>query len=385
MTVAPPRGFPESEFEARLARAQQSMAEGSIDALLLTTDPDVRYFSGFLTQFWQSPTRPWFLVIPSTGRPVAVIPEIGEPLMSRTWVDDIRTWPSPFPADEGVSLLAEVLADTATLGVLMGPETTLRMPLQDFARLQSILAETAFVDATGLMSELRMAKSEAEISKISHICAVASDAFAAVGDLARAGQPLSETCRRFKIELLESGADDVPDLVGASAPGGYTDVISPPGDRLLEEGDILMMDTGAIFDGYFCDFDRNFAIGRVDDQSKAAYDVLYRATDAGLQAVRPGARCDEVYRAMRAVISDSGYQLSNVGRFGHGLGMQLTEKPSLTSADQTVLKPGMVLTLEPGLQIGPGRSRVHEEDVVVTDDGAELLTRRAPAELPVIT
>lgn len=83
------------------------MAEGSIDALLLTTEPEVRYFSGFLTQFWQSPTRPWFLVVPATGRPVAVIPEIGEPLMSQTWIDDFRTWPSPSPDDEGVSLLAD--------------------------------------------------------------------------------------------------------------------------------------------------------------------------------------------------------------------------------------------------------------------------------------
>lgn len=384
MTADPPRGFPESEFEARLARAQHSMAESSIDALLLTTEPEVRYFSGFLTQFWQSPTRPWFLVVPATGRPVAVIPEIGEPLMSQTWIDDIRTWPSPSPDDEGVSLLADVLSDAASLGVLMGPETTLRMPLQDFARLQSILGETALVDATGLVSELRMVKSEAEISKISHICSVASDAFDAVPRLTRAGDSLAGTFRRFKIELLESGADDVPYLVGASAPGGYADVISPPGDRTLEEGDILMMDTGAVFDGYFCDFDRNFAIGRVDDQAKSAYDALYRATEAGLEAVRPGARCDEVYQAMRAVISDGGHQAGNVGRFGHGLGMQLTEKPSLTSYDETVLKPGMVLTLEPGIQVGPGRSMVHEENIVVTDDGAELISRRAPAELPVI-
>lgn len=384
MTADPPRGFPESEFEARLARAQRSMAVGSIDALLLTTEPEVRYFSGFLTQFWQSPTRPWFLVVPATGRPVAVIPEIGEPLMSQTWVDDIRTWSSPCPDDEGVSLLADVLSGTASLGVLMGSETTLRMPLQDYTRLQSLLRETALVDATGLVSELRMVKSGAEISKISYICSVASDAFDAVGGLTRAGVSLAETFRRFKIELLERGADDVPYLVGASAPGGYADVISPPNDRPIEEGDILMMDTGAVFDGYFCDFDRNFAIGRVDDQSKTAYDVLYRATDAGLEAVRPGATCDEVYQAMRAVISDRGYQVSNVGRFGHGLGMQLTEKPSLTPSDKTVLKPGMVLTLEPGVQIGPGRSMVHEENIVVTDDGAELISRRAPSGIPVI-
>jgi len=384
LTADLPRGFPQSEFEARLARAQRLMAERSIDALLLSTEPEVRYFSGFLTQFWQSPTRPWFLVVPATGRPIAVIPEIGEPLMSQTWIEDIRTWPSPSPDDEGVSLLADVLSGTESLGVLMGPETSLRMPLQDFMRLRSLLEKTALVDATGLVSELRMVKSEAEISKISHICSVASDGFDAVPGLVHAGDSLTGTFRRFKIELLEGGADDVPYLVGSSAPGGYADVISPPDDRALGEGDILMMDTGAIFDGYFCDFARNYAIERVDDPAKTAYDTLYRATEAGLEAVRPGVRCEEVYRAMKAVIHDAGHQVSNVGRFGHGLGMQLTEKPSLTASDRTVLKPGMVLTLEPGVQIGPGRSMVHEENIVVTDDGAKLISRRAPAELPVI-
>ena len=104
MTPVPPRGFSDAEFEGRVARAQRLMAADGIDALLLTTEPEVRYFSGFLTQFWQSPTRPWFLLVPASGKPVAVIPEIGAPLMARTWIEDIRCWPAPAPDDDGVSL-----------------------------------------------------------------------------------------------------------------------------------------------------------------------------------------------------------------------------------------------------------------------------------------
>jgi len=81
---------------------------------------------------------------------------------------------------------------------------------------------------------------------------------------------------------------------------------------------------------------------------------------------------------------DDGFEAGNVGRLGHGLGMQLTEWPSHTADDDTVLAPGMVLTIEPGLGIAPGRTMVHEEDIVVREHGAELLTRRAPPELPVI-
>ena len=385
----PPRGFPPAEFEQRLVRAQEAMVQSGLDALLFTTEPEVRYFTGFLTQFWQSPTRPWFLIVPRGGMPIAVVPGIGAPLMARTWIDDIRTWASPQPEDEGVSLvvdaLREVGAGTGRIGLPMGPETTLRMPLGDYTRLTQTLSGAEFVDATDLVRDLRMIKSEAEIAKIAHICGIASDAFDAVPELVSAGQPLAETFRRFKIALLERGADDVSYLVGASAPGGYDDVISPPGTRPLTSGDLLMMDTGALHDGYFCDFDRNFAIGRADDDTRRAYDTLYRATDAGLAAARPGATCADLFRAMQAVIEADGHECGNVGRLGHGLGMQLTEWPSHTATDATVLAPGMVLTLEPGLGIAPGRTMVHEEDIVVREAGAELLSRRAPRELPVVS
>lgn len=385
MRPVPPRGFDEEEYRARLARAQQLMQRSSLDALLLTTEANVRYFSGFLTRFWVSPTRPWFLVVPASGKPIAVIPEIGEPLMSKTWIEDIRTWPSPSPDDDGVGLVADTLAGAGRVGLPMGPETSLRMPLRDFSRLQSRLAAVEFADASDLMAALRMVKSPSEVAKIAYICSVASEAFAAVGSLVDAGRSLADIFRRFKIELLERGADDVPYLVGASAPGGYSDVISPPNDHPLRPGDILMMDTGAVHDGYFCDFDRNYAVGMADDVSRKAYDTLYHATEAGFEAARPGATCADLYRVMRGVISSEGFEDANVGRFGHGLGMQLTERPSVVSSDRTMLEPGMVLTLEPGLQIGPGRSMVHEENIVITGTGAEMLSRRAAPEMPVVS
>ena len=103
------------------------MAEQGFDALLLTTEPEVRYFSGFHSQFWESPTRPWFLIVPLEGRPIAVIPEIGVAGMARTWVEDIRAWPAPRPEDDGVSLLTAALRDRAgrfgRIGVPLGHET----------------------------------------------------------------------------------------------------------------------------------------------------------------------------------------------------------------------------------------------------------------------
>lgn len=388
MSEAPARGFSEAEFAARTEKAQVIMAQQGLDGLLLLTEPEVRYFSGFHTLFWQSPTRPWFLFVPPVGKPIAIIPEIGADLMRRTWIEDIRTWSAPAPEDDGLSLLTELLSPIAgrggSIGVMKGHETALRMPLGDYERLMAGLPGLKVADATPLVRSLRMVKSQAEIEKLRHICGIGSRSFARVPKLAQAGQPFEDLFRAFRREALAQGADDVPYLVGGADQGGYSDVISPPTGRPLQAGDIVMLDTGSTWDGYFCDFDRNFTIGHADEPSKRAYDVLWRATEAGIAAAKPGATCRDLFQAMQAVIAEMDDQGGDVGRLGHGLGMQLTEWPSHAAFDTTVIQENMVLTLEPSLGYGDGKIMVHEENIVVRADGAELLTVRAAPELPLI-
>ncbi|UWQ00312.1 M24 family metallopeptidase [Aliiroseovarius crassostreae] len=386
------RGFPEQEFATRTAAAQARMAETGLAGMLLLSEAELRYFSGFHTLFWQSPTRPWFLFVPLEGKPIAIIPEIGAALMRQTWVEDIRTWAAPAPDDDGISLLTDLLsplaARGATIGVMKGHETALRMPLGDYERLMAQLPGLHIADCTAVVRGLRMVKSEREIEKLTRICAIGSHTFAEVPMLAHEGQAFEDTFRAFRREALLQGADDVPYLVGGADQGGYHDVISPPSRRPLQKGDIMMLDTGMTWDGYFCDFDRNWAIGQADDASRRAYDVLWRATEAGMEAARPGATCAELFHAMQRVISEldqSGASDGDVGRLGHGLGMQLTEWPSHVAWDQTVIKENMVLTLEPSLSYGDGRIMVHEENIVVRAEGAELISHRAAPELPVIS
>lgn len=384
----PPRDFPQAEFEARTARAQRLMAEARLDALLLTTEPEVRYFSGFLTQFWESPTRPWFLIVPGAGRPLAVIPEIGAAGMAQTWVEDIRTWPAPRPEDDGISLLSAALKELAgrhgRVGVPLGPETHLHMPAADFRTLADGLAGVEMADATELVRALRGVKSDAEIAKIRHVCRLVSDGFEALPGRIAAGLSERQVCRGLKIDLLERGADGSPYLIGASGPGGYDNIIMGPTDRILTGGDVMIIDTGTTFDGYFCDFDRNFAIGTPSDAARRAHDTVYAATEAGFAAARPGTTAGALAAAMWRVLEAGGALGNDVGRLGHGLGMQLTEPPSNRPGDDTLLVPGMVLTLEPGMAFQPGKLMVHEENIVIREDGAELLSRRAPPEMPVI-
>ncbi|MHC8508847.1 MAG: M24 family metallopeptidase [Rhodospirillales bacterium] len=394
--TAPERGFDEAEFAARTQKAQALMAEASLAGLLLMTEPEVRYFSGFHTLFWQSPTRPWFLFVPAQGKPVAVIPEIGAALMRRGWLDDIRTWSAPAPADDGISLLSELLSPLAargeTLGVMKGHETMLRMPLGDWERLLAALPGLKIADATGLVQGLRMVKSPAEIEKTAYICAAASAAFAEVPAFIHEGMPLEEVFREFRRRAIGAGADDAPYVVGAAGQGGYADVISPPSRRPLQTGDVLMMDTGCTWDGYYCDFDRNWAVGRADDAARRAYDVLWRASEAGIEAARPGNTCRDLFKAMSGVIAEIDDSGGDIGRMGHGLGMQLTEQPSHAAFDNTVLKENMVLTIEPSLSYGDGLMMVHEENIVVrpsdasggASGGAKVLSVRAAPELPVV-
>ncbi len=380
------RGFEVSEFAARTERAQRLMSEQGLSALLLTTEPEVRYFTGYLTRFWESPTRPWFLIVPASGKPIAVIPSIGAALMGQTWIDDIRTWSSPDLVDDGITLLAETLREVtpsdANISQPDGHETHMRMPMADFIRLKNTLENRHLTGDSGILRSLRMVKSTAEIAKIETACQIAARAFQRVPEIAGSGVALNTVFRRFQMLCLEEGADWVPYLAGGAEKGGYTDVISPARDTAMTDGDVLMLDTGLVWDGYFCDYDRNWSIGPASNEVKSAFATLIEASDSAFEIARPGARACDLYHAMNSVLSRKSGD-TGAGRLGHGLGMSLTEWPSLIPGDDTVLESGMVLTLEPGIAVGD-KILVHEENIVINEDGPRFISPRTGPELHVI-
>ena len=376
-------GFPPQEFEARLTHAQHRMQAANLSALLLTTEPELRYFTGYLTRFWESPTRPWFLVVPISGKPIAVIPSIGAALMAQTWIDDVRTWSAPDLKDDGVSLLADSLNELtpngASIGCPDGHETHVRMPLADLNRLQADIGARRITGDHGIMRTLRMIKSDAEVTKIRAACQIAARAFARVPEIASAGTPLDQVFRRFQILCLEEGADWVPYLAGGAEQGGYTDVISPATQTPLRPGDVLMLDTGLVRDGYFCDYDRNWSVGPPGAPIREAHAKLINASDAAFDLARPGATASQLFKTMNAVLTDGG-EGPDAGRLGHGLGMSLTEWPSLIPDDHTELQAGMVLTLEPGIAVN-GKILVHEDNILITNDAPEFLSPRLGPEI----
>ena len=381
------RGFADEEFENRTLRAQEIMHRYELDGILLTTPQNIRYFTGYDSQFWESPTRPWFVIVPLSGKPIAIVPEIGASEFNKTWLDEIKTWPSPRPEDEGISLLKSNLENLkktfGQIGLELGSEMALRMPVRDFIKLKEIV-NTNLVDGSDAIWDMRMIKTNEEIKKIKFICSIASDAYNALPSTLSMGNTEREAVHKLKMDILSRGADSVPFMPGISGQGGVPQIVCGPTDRILEDGDILFIDTGSTFDGYFCDFDRNYAFGKVTSDVEKVYHVLWQATEVGIKTAIPGATTNDIFNAMNKIIQDNGAIGNNVGRLGHGLGLQLTEPPSHRSGDKTKIKENMVLTIEPAMEYAPGKMLVHEENIIIQKDGAELITKRAPQEIPVI-
>ena len=391
----PKRGFELKEYAQRVKKVQKILLDKGLEAMLISSEADIRYFTGFMTQFWQSPTRPWFIIVLPEGSPIAVIPSIGVPLMESCYVGKIHSWSSPQKNDDGISLLLKVLRQAlggkrANIGLLMGRETSFRAPLNDILKLIAPETKLKIFDITQEIQHIRMIKSKSEIEKLKFVCGLVSEVFENLPNWTLDGISLLELFRTFKINALSSGVDDVSYLVGAAGKGGYFDIIAPPTANKLKKGDIFMLDTGCVWDGYFSDFDRNFALGYATDEAIEAHEKLIDATVAAVRSIRPGVtRSKDLFHTMSQVlypnIDTSDLKVDDVGRLGHGLGIQLTEPPSHTSWDETTIMPGMALTIEPSIVYGNQHHlMVAEENIFVTEKGFEYLSKPRSRTLKII-
>ena len=380
-------GFSNEEFENRLERTQDLLYEKKLDALLISNPSNLRYFTGINTDFWESPTRPWFLVIPLSGNAIAVIPEIGENLFEKTFVKDIYTWSSPNVNGDDISPLKSVLDSLpgrfGAIGAELGKEMTIRMPILDFGLLQDS-SKFDIIDAASLIWKLRIVKTPNEIKKMERVSKIVSDVFDLLPTFISTQDSERDVARKLKNEILKRGADNIPYLPVVSGVGGVSQIIGNPTNKLISSGNFLFVDTGATFDGYFCDFDRNFTIGTALDDVKRINEILWHATEEGIKNLVPGAKTRDVWKKINKKIEDFGFLVQGEGRYGHGVGLQLTEPPSISSFDKTIIQENMVLTIEPSIEYEPGKIIVHEENILVSKEGPILLSRRAPKELPQI-
>ena len=378
--------FPKEEYLKRLDNIHKKLENENIDAIVITSPANFRYFSGLDSNFWESPTRPWFLIISKNGKIKALVPSIGLSAIESTFIKDIEVWQSPNPKDEGTSLLKKIIKTfpkNSNIGFELGMETYLRMSIKEFLKIKKDLQEYNFIDSTNIVWSLRKIKSDLEIKNIEKVCSITSKVFNNLINKISLGMSEREIATIFKKDLINNGVDYIMYLSCASGINGYNQIICNPSEKKIGDGDVLIIDTGSTLNGYYCDFDRNFGFGNINQKSLDAYNKLWNATEKTLEIIKPGISCKEVYESLSKNLFSSNVK-SSVGRMGHGFGLQLTEPPSIMIDDNTILEKNMILALEPSIEIENDLMLVHEENILITQNGNRLLSSRTPKELPII-
>jgi len=213
---------------------------------------------------------------------------------------------------------------------------------------------------------------------------IAQDALEATIPFIKVGMTEKEVSSELVVQLLKHGSE--PEMPFSPIVSGGPNAANPhasPSERKLQTGDLLVIDWGAAYDGYISDLTRTFAAGQVDEECVKIHKIVQEANAAGRAAGKPGAACADVDKATRDVIEKAGYGVYFTHRTGHGIGMEGHEEPYMRGDNMQILEPGMAYTVEPGIYL-PGRNGVRIEDnVVITETGAECLSDM-PREIRVV-
>lgn len=370
---------PRLELSERAAMLRARMAAAGMDALLLTTGENLRYASGYPSPLRSGP-RPFLFLLPVQGEPVFIVHSGREVEAHRfSWAEDIRTYYqlSHAPLDLLVAALGERGLQRGRIGVEIGVEQCLDIPLSDFFELQRRLPGVSFVDSAPVLWPARLRKTPQEIERVRQACSITGQAFETCFQAARAGMSERQVAQLFRSTLLELGAEDTWLLV-TSGPGSYDQISRGPSARRLQPGDMLYIDGGCCIEGYWCDFDRTAVVGGPDRRQLAAQQAAQAVTQLGVERVKPGANTNEIARACAAALAKFPFPISSdlgalAARIGHGVGLTPVEPPNVAEYENTVLEPGMILTIEPGVATEFGVFHV-EQDVLVTESGHELLS-----------
>ena len=361
MTAAP---FTARDFAWRLGRGAEQAREAGLTGLLVAPGPDLLYFTGYapiaITE------RITMLVIDGSREPSMIVP-----ILERPDAEDA-------PAAGVVSLTDWTDGDDpyAATAALLDPDG--RYAISDSAwamhvlGLQATLPESSYVSVTSALPMLRAVKNEEEIARLATAGAAADASFENIAGVRFAGRTESEIAADLAGFLREHGHSQVDFTVVGSGPNG-ANPHHEMSERVIEEGDMVVLDFGGLKDGYGSDTTRCVHVGEPTDEEREVFEIVRRAQQAGFEAVRPGVACQEIDRAARKVISDAGYGEYFIHRVGHGIGLTTHEPPYMVEGETHLIEPGMCFSIEPGIYL-PGRFGVRIEDIVVaTEDGGRRL------------
>ncbi len=370
-------GVPEQEYEWRVRRARELMADRGIEVLLVTDPMHYQYFTGHRAPGHAG--RPSIFVLPLDGAPALITMWVqkmfneldGLPFPS--WVEDKRFYTEfPFdsarPTDWGiVDVLRERNAQRATIGIELGEWTKLGVPVADHERLKRDLPEARFVDGGAVAWGCRMIKSEWEVEQMRRACELSGRAWKRVLGELKIGHTARDIAKMIALGYDELGG---PMMFAGFARGATGE------HGAFQSGDVLYLDGGGTFGGYPTDFTRRAVFGEPSPRQSEEHRIALEIQDAMLDAIRPGVRVAKLFEIAVERIEAGGlrnYSDHPAKRIGHGIGLEQGEPPSLSGADSTVLSAGMTLTVEPKFYSEDGLVNP-DEMVLVTEDGHEVLS-----------
>ncbi|WP_405662421.1 M24 family metallopeptidase [Streptomyces sp. RK9] len=374
MTTVTPAPFTADDYRARMDRAARAAADAGLAGVLVAPGPDLVWLTGYRVP--ADTERLTLLVIAPGQDPVLVVPKLEAPdaaraagapaLTLRDWTDGMDPYDVTAPLLDARGRFG--VSDNAWALHLLG--------------LQRQLPDSSYAALTEALPMLRAVKDTAELERLTAAGAAADATYEEIQKVAFAGRKETDVAGDLADLLRQFGHEQVDFTVVGSGPNGA----SPhheAGDRVIERGDMVVLDFGGLRHGYGSDTSRTVHVGEPSAEEQRVHDVVREAQDAACRAVKPGIACQDVDRVARAVITEAGYGEYFIHRTGHGIGVTTHEPPYMIEGERQPLVPGMCFSVEPGIYL-PGRFGVRIEDIVtVTEDGGRRLNTTA-RELAVV-
>lgn len=357
------------DYDERITRLRNRLKRKRIDAILISRPENRRYLSGYRAPDHGINETSGLLFISARGR--------------AQLLTDFRY---QLQAEEETSLPVTLYQKgvPALLNDLLGEGKIRRFAfeshytLHSFAVKLSTLAEKhkiELIPVTDLIEQQRLIKSEEEIELLRRSTALNEAVFTHIYERLKAGMTEIETAAAIESRMRQAGAEgpSFSTIVASGENGALPHAV--PTTKVIGTEQGVTIDMGLVLDGYCSDMTRNFVLGPPDTTYARVHRIVRQAQLAGIEALKPGRQMKEVDRAARKVIVDSGYGKHFGHALGHGVGLAVHEAPSLSFRSRRKLRPGMIVTIEPGIYI-PGWGGVRLENMaVVREDGCEVLNR----------
>jgi Xaa-Pro dipeptidase len=346
------------ELGGRLNQLQTRMADAGVDLVALAPTPNMRYLLGFTPH----PDERLSVLLVSSQRICLVVPELNADEVKAHTDLEMVVWPDARGPREALAQALEALGIWE--GVVLAADPTMRADA--LLILQEAINPRQCVTSDEVISALRMRKSKTEIEALQLASAQADRALMAGAEACRPGITEQEVAEAIASYFRQDGADSVDFTLIASGPNGAFPHYHA-GDRSMQVGDTIILDVGATLNDYKSDITRVVHLGEPSAEVLSVYKAVREANRRGRGAAVAGAYARDVDGAARGAIEAAGYGAYFKHRTGHGLGLEVHEAPWITAESNTVLEPGMVFSVEPGVYL-PGKFGIRIEDIVVVTE-----------------